>query len=175
MRWRQAHGGWHGWMMLITIIAGLVGLIAIADGWLERAAWLAGTSAALVAQSWLHRWRYARFLVRTDRAWIASLGEAGADRDAQYDEMMERLVTPWDRCRRGRALAEAIPACLAWIGTHERMLGQQRELVEFMCAAVREGARDMPAADAAACLNRLRDLLIAIDRGRVGWIPPIEL
>lgn len=149
------------------MLVSLIGITVIAEGWLERVIWLAGGIATMTLVSWFDQWRYHRFLVRTDRAWIAGLGAANADRHAQRREMMERLGTRWDR-RRGQALTDVVAACLAWIDAqHDLPLGWRRELVVRMCAAVQLAPRDAAASAATTCLERLRRHLIDIDRGRV--------
>lgn len=164
--WLAARRRWLVLAIGLLVLAGLIGITVIAEGWLERVAWLAGGIAAVSLVSWFDEWRYHRFLVRSDRAWIAGLRIVDDDRHGQFREMMERLGTRWDRGRRGEALADAIAACLAWIETqHDLPLGWRRELVVQMCATVQETFRD--AAASVACLERLRRHLIDIDRGRV--------
>lgn len=166
--WLAARRRWLVLAQCLAIIASLLGITAIAAGWLERLAWLAGGIAAMSLVSWFDQWRYHRFLVRSDRAWFAGLRTADDGRHGQFREMMERLGTRWDRGRRNQALADAIDACLAWIETRRNLpLGWRRELVVQMCATVQQAARGAAASAAMSCLDRLRRHLIDIDRGRV--------
>lgn len=164
--WLAARRRWLVLTIGLVILASLIGITVIAEDWLERLTWLAGGIAAVSLVSRFDQWRYHRFLVRSDRAWIAGLRVADDDRHQRFHEMMERLGTRWDHGRRGQALADAIAACLAWIETQRDLpLGWRRELVVQMCATVQEASRD--GAASAACLDRLRRHLIDIDRGKV--------
>ena len=149
----------------VVILTALLGLSLLADDWMGRIAWFVGGIAALWLVAQLDQWSYHRFLVRSDRAWIAGLGVADADRHGQYHEMVERLRARWDGGR-GRALPDAVAACLGWIETQRELsVGQRRKLVVRLCATVQKSSR--ASAPSAVILDRLRRQLIDIDRGRV--------
>ena len=166
--WLAARSRWLVLTRGLVILISLIGITVIAEAWLERAMWLAGGIVTMTLVSWFDQWRYHRFLVRSDRAWIAGLRVVDTDRRGQFREMMERLGTRWDRGRRSQALADAIAACLAWIEMQRNLpLDWRRELVVQMCATVQRTSRNAPASAAACCMDRLRRELIDIDRGRV--------
>ena len=171
--WLASRRRWLVPLIGVLVFASLVGITAIASDWLERAVWLAGGTAIVTVVLRVDQWRYLSFLSKSDRAWIAGLRDqpSSAGWIEQYLEMMERLGKRWDRCHRGLALVEALTACIAWIEQHRTELpaGEQRDLVFLMCDAVRSGSRLATPSETIACMDRLRHLLIILDRGTVDY------
>lgn len=167
--WRAARRRWLVPLNLGLLLAGPAGAMVLADGWLARTAWMAGGALALIALAEVDQWRYGRFLAASDRRWIEGLRQPPVDAitDLQYDELLDRFMASWRRHRRWTDLADAVAAATAWCAAHDV---DRPFLVDLMCAAVQEAAPRMPAAEVAACLARLRSLVMAEDRGRIdGW------
>lgn len=170
--WLAARRRWLVVVVGVAMVAGPAGAIAVAHGWTARAAWLAGAWAAIVLALRIDGWRYGRFLAATDRAWIASLGRTDLPPSGRLPirELRERLSSDWGRAGRWPALPDAVDACQAWIAARRglRIDDDLRELLGLLCGAIREAGPHLPAAEAEACLARVRGALLGLDLGAIG-------